>query len=245
MESIFIAALRQHMTQKSTGLLRVKTQHEALVYLSLGHPVHAVYQGRKGVEVLREIVSWNDAKIAFEAFHFAQERTISDDPLELIAALEGVARQRREIGIQSSSEIYYYSLSVPYDENREALEQNLIARAEGLTLEQLVTITGGDSSTVMRILQRLVAEGAIHSESSPATPERLRGITPRYAPPPKTGLFNRPKAITLDEHHHTFYEAIDGRRTLWEIRINLAWTRQAVWDAYQYMHGLKVVINAV
>jgi hypothetical protein len=239
-----------------SGRLRIRPADEARLFFLSGRIVHAEYRSLKGVSVLYEIFSWRNDAFRFDAGELPKEQTITMPVAQLLLTVSEFADLKTATSISNtdnSGPTRYYGLPVPPGTlDISALETRLIGLANGSTLDELTEATGANTVEIARALKHLIDRQLVRLEDQPWTPQALKAITPRYvrdnerAPQKGGGLLGalfggKKKPLALTEMEWKVYDAIDGRRTLWDIRVNFNLSREDVWKAYQKLEGMGEV----
>jgi Domain of unknown function (DUF4388) len=227
------------------GLLRVRPGNdEALIYIAANSITQATYRTLNGLDALIEFATWRSDTWRFEENNFSFNRNLSMSVTDAISSLQTANVLRELRPVNDTGSMFFYSQAIDSDATLSPLETNIVSIADGATLEDLVRRTGQDAKLLVEALRNLMNLGLLSGENVPCTPEKLRAIRPRLAPPPKLAFFSRPKAVSLEPFVLKVYDQVDGGRSLWDIHLNLGCSRQAIWDAYNHLHGLKLVVPA-
>jgi hypothetical protein len=227
------------------GLLRVRPGNdEALIYIAANSITQATYRTLNGLDALIEFATWRSDQWRFEENNFSFNRNLSISVADAISSLETANALRDLRAPNETGSMFFYSQALDTDSSLSPLETRIVGIADGVNLEDLVKRTGQDARVLVEALKNLMNMGFLSGENVPCTPEKLRAIRPRLAPPPKISFFARPKAVTLEPFVLKVYDQVDGGRSLWDIHLNLGCSRRAVWDAYEHLHGLKLVVPA-
>jgi Domain of unknown function (DUF4388) len=230
--------------RNSPGLLRVRPGDEAQIYVAANGITHAAYRTLSGVDALVEVATWRNDEFRFEENNFSFTRSLTLAISEAVSKLQIASALRELRPRDATGSMYFYSNALNTDAVLSPLETSIVQLGDGVSIESLVRHTGQDAVVIAEALKHLMELDLLSSENIPCTPEKLRSIRPRFAPPPKFALFSRPKQITLEPFVLTVYDQIDGGRTLWDIHLNLGCSRQAIWDAFNHLQSLKLVVNA-
>jgi hypothetical protein len=245
-----------------SGRLRIRPADEARLYFLSGRVVHAEYRTIKGISVMYEVFGWRNDLFRFDAGELPKEQSITMPVAQLLLTVSEFSDLKSATSVTSSTSsggesggpTRYYGLPVPPGTlDISPLETRLIGLANGSTMDELATVTGAGTVEIARALKHLLDRHLLRLEDQPWTPQALKAITPRYVrdnerAPQKGaagllgGLFGgKKKPLALTEMEWKVYDAIDGRRTLWDIRVNFNLSREDVWKAYQKLEGMGEV----
>jgi Domain of unknown function (DUF4388) len=211
-----------------SGLLRLRQSDEGRIYIANHRVVYASFQQLRGLEALAEMATWRKDDFRFEV-NAAQpaNQNVDGSLVQTLTAMRETTAART-----SGDAMYFYSSPLPAGLTLSDVALEVVAKAEGVSFDELVEAVQGNPETVALAVKTLLAKNVLRTESSPCTPQKLRTTKPRHAPEPK-GLF-KPK-LRLDDLNDlelAVYDQVDGGRSLWDIRVNLGVSRESVWTAY-------------
>jgi Domain of unknown function (DUF4388) len=211
-----------------SGLLRLRQEDEGRIYIAGRRVVYASFQQLRGLEALKEMATWRKDEFRFDLNAPVPAAQNVDAALsQTLAAMTETTAART-----AGDAMYFYSAPLPAGLmlNDTALE--VVAKAEGVSFEELVEAVQGTPETVALAVKTLLAKNVLRTESSPCTPQKLRATKPKHAPEPKGFFKPKLRLDDLSDLELAVYDQVDGGRSLWDIRVNLGVSRESVWTAY-------------
>jgi Domain of unknown function (DUF4388) len=211
-----------------SGLLRLRQEDEGRIHIADHRVVYASFQQLRGLEALREMATWRKDDFRFDVSAAAPATQNVDAALpQTLAAMTETTAART-----SGDAMYFYSSPLPAGLmlNDTALE--VVARAEGVSFDELVESVQGNAETVALAIKTLLAKNVLRTESSPCTPQKLRATKPKHIPEPRGFFKPKLRLDDLSDLELALYDQVDGGRSLWDIRVNLGVSRESVWTAY-------------